>query len=377
MCGSCHDVTASTKTVCSGRGNLEEYFTCTSTLPSGRTVQSFTYLDVDTQFFTWFNTTRNSTLNAYIGNGRNAITDTWRVGQAPVIVLFSAVKVDKWLNGSQDALFADCDLSFCSKHYSGSYVQNCKIFHATPMEQPLSIMTAGIEAHDYACDHATGDYGCDPGSPYVLELAQPPQPSDQKQFTIDLNGAQYWMDFMADLFDLRWYYNDGTNESNNYYEEYQHSRHLGWEAQPPDISQPLAVADDLDAKIRLMASAFTNVLQNQTSNGTMFSGSAFENRTFIAISWGWLALPIVLVLASLVLLLVVIVQNRNMGLDVWKSDGVPLLFHGLEGWDSSDHNFDSIRELEKKTEQMWGTLVGGQEGRAFVRRTNGQGNAAR
>lgn len=60
-------------------------------------------------------------------------------------------------------------------------------------------------------------------------------------------------------------------------------------------------------------------------------GTAFELRTFVHIRWGWIALPVIVVLMTGAFLVAAMMTSRTTKTKLWKSSALAMLFHGLDG----------------------------------------------
>lgn len=123
----------------------------------------------------------------------------------------------------------------------------------------------------------------------------------------------------------------------------------------PMILQLLAQSLDVNNTMKAVADAITEVIRI-SPNSTSAIGSAFVQTTFIHVQWGWLALPISLMLMTVVLLAIVIVQSHVKKAVVWKSSSLAMLFHRTEGWDIPPGSVSDRHELEEMARQMRGQL---------------------
>jgi hypothetical protein len=82
-------------------------------------------------------------------------------------------------------------------------------------------------------------------------------------------------------------------------------------------------------------------------------GSAFSSTTRASIRWKWLALPFVLLVASLAFLILVMVETKRKGLVPWTTNILAALFHGIDKR-SSDHH---VRETEQDMEDEARTIL--------------------
>ncbi|KAI9051366.1 hypothetical protein LZ554_004413 [Drepanopeziza brunnea f. sp. 'monogermtubi'] len=94
---------------------------------------------------------------------------------------------------------------------------------------------------------------------------------------------------------------------------------------------------DLDPWVKRLALSMTNNLRtNPGSPSTdttrsFYAGTSYHNQLFFRIRWVWLALPIFLVIASLLFLIGSIVRSARSGLEVFKGSPLALLFSDIDG----------------------------------------------
>ena len=87
--------------------------------------------------------------------------------------------------------------------------------------------------------------------------------------------------------------------------------------------------DDLPNNINNIALAVTKYIPN--FNGTNHTGIAFVEETYVHVRWGWITLPLLLVVSGVVFLALAMFETRRHQVEIWKSSSLPLLFHGLSG----------------------------------------------
>lgn len=76
-------------------------------------------------------------------------------------------------------------------------------------------------------------------------------------------------------------------------------------------------------------------------------GIVWHQEPTIEIQWGWLALPLVVVVSSATLLASMILASRQHNAPRWKSSPLPLLFHGIRNWDDEEEHDLEEGRLEK------------------------------
>ena len=82
----------------------------------------------------------------------------------------------------------------------------------------------------------------------------------------------------------------------------------------------------LNATMANLATSMTNNIR-QYNYGGPASGVAWKIETVIEVRWAWMALPLSLVLLTVVFLVAAMLQSAHQ--QVWKSSSLALLFHGL------------------------------------------------
>lgn len=76
-------------------------------------------------------------------------------------------------------------------------------------------------------------------------------------------------------------------------------------------------------------------------------GIVWHQEPVIKIQWGWLALPLAVVVSSAILLVSMIVASRHYDAPHWKSSPLPFLYHGIRKWDDGEERDLVEGRLEK------------------------------
>jgi hypothetical protein len=74
------------------------------------------------------------------------------------------------------------------------------------------------------------------------------------------------------------------------------------------------------------------------------------NSAYVAIRWGWLAYPAVLLALTQIFFILVVAQSAINHTAVWKSSPLALLFHGLSGlYVQQEQRYDAmdLREMDE------------------------------
>lgn len=103
----------------------------------------------------------------------------------------------------------------------------------------------------------------------------------------------------------------------------------------PPVGSRLGLEADIDAAMNRLASSMTEPIRT-SQNSTANPGQTLVEKTFIHVSWGWLALPIALAVLSFVLVIAAIAVTRQSGVEVWKNEVLPLLFAQLRGFEAEE-----------------------------------------
>jgi hypothetical protein len=130
---------------------------------------------------------------------------------------------------------------------------------------------------------------------------------------------------------------------------------LGADSQPPILAQTLYVSQDATLMMgNLAASMSKNVRTSR--NATSVYGQAMTNVTYVKVHWGWLLLLVVTISMSIIFLLIVIISSHLSDTFLWKSNSLALLFHGLDGWSSTELDATKVAIMTRMARTMDGQL---------------------
>jgi hypothetical protein len=87
-------------------------------------------------------------------------------------------------------------------------------------------------------------------------------------------------------------------------------------------------------------------------NATSVPGQALADVTFVKVHWGWLSLLITTTGMSMIFLLMAIILSHLSTTFLWRSNSLALLFHGLEGWSSTELDATKVATMTR----MAGTM---------------------
>jgi len=79
-----------------------------------------------------------------------------------------------------------------------------------------------------------------------------------------------------------------------------------------------------------LAQSMTNSFRS-SGGAVPVPGAAFEAESYVHVRWGWIALPVAVVLLTAFFLAAAIFRSRRSGLRLWKSNALAMLYHGLDG----------------------------------------------
>ncbi|KAL9063095.1 MAG: hypothetical protein Q9157_008427 [Trypethelium eluteriae] len=115
-------------------------------------------------------------------------------------------------------------------------------------------------------------------------------------------------------------------------------------------------ANDINATMDRVAISMTNNIRTG-SNDALAYGEAWGDEQYLLIDMLWLLLPLVLIFLTFVLLFSSIVLSHFGGSQLWKNSPLPLLYHGLEGWNKEVlSSLDTIQIMGDEAKSMQATL---------------------
>jgi hypothetical protein len=79
---------------------------------------------------------------------------------------------------------------------------------------------------------------------------------------------------------------------------------------------------------------FDNIAHSMTNNirqssGELGGGIAYQAIPYVVVAWGWIALPLTLLVVALILLATTIIQTRKAGTKLWKTSSLAAFYHPL------------------------------------------------
>jgi hypothetical protein len=124
---------------------------------------------------------------------------------------------------------------------------------------------------------------------------------------------------------------------------------------PPILAQTLYASQNVSLMMDHLAASMTKHIR-ASRNATSVSGQAFTNATYVKVHWGWLSLLIATTGMSIMFLFIVIILSHSSATFLWKSNSLALLFHGLDGWSSTDLDATRVATMTRMAKTMNGQL---------------------
>ena len=259
----------------------------------------------------------------------------------------------------------------CAKTYKNILYENSTKTVPPPIETRLnsSALDADKMSISEACD--LGHCSQIPNNPNITVKYMRLTPEDPASPLTNHSFGFNKMDFLnlgayfVELFSVSWGTSVNTRQMG------QASRPIpDWSPDPgnltPMMAQFLADSPDINQTMRNIAESMSEVVRTG-ANGTTAPGRTYSNTTFIQVRWAWLAVPVSLMVMSIILLMIVIMQTHVKDAAVWKSSSLALLFHQLDGWDVPAGSVTDRHTLERMARKMKGQLRDDIGHPAFVR----------
>lgn len=98
-----------------------------------------------------------------------------------------------------------------------------------------------------------------------------------------------------------------------------------------NVMQSLWVSPNITERFETLAVSMTNQMRQDDDNQSMVLGITTSSVTIIRVQWGWMVLPVSLVILGCVFLFFSARKSRQLRQPIWKEDSLAILFHGLEG----------------------------------------------
>ena len=103
---------------------------------------------------------------------------------------------------------------------------------------------------------------------------------------------------------------------------------------------------DVTSTLSNITNSVTNsIMRSNTETAAL--GIIWHQEPIVKIQWGWLALPLAVVVCSAILLASIIVASRHYDAPRWKSSPLPFLYHGIRNWSDDEEQDLAEGRLEK------------------------------
>lgn len=218
-----------------------------------------------------------------------------------------------------------CTMQLCAKTFETPHYENFTATYLTGSQVGL-IVTAGD--------------GSDVQT-LTLNLENANETSISKNKTFWVNGCDYQQlsDNLYSLFDV---------SLDNIGISYSRQDPFGG---LPNSAGVFGKLDDIPALVSQIADSLTEEIRTSVDSFST-NGVGMNSEVFIVIDWVWLALPISVTVLTFVLLLVVIITNHARGMPAWRSSNLALLFHEVDGWDSSQMVIGGPEDMKARAKEM-------------------------
>lgn len=175
------------------------------------------------------------------------------------------------------------------------------------------------------------------------------QNNDEKIFEVNKNDYVVLSRFLGDML--------GFHLRDTDYDPAQRFPHL--------IGRALLLKHKIPAVFDMVANGMSIPVQQypdnrNRSNQHFVDAIAMEAKTCIHIWKRWFIVPGALVLLSMLFLTLTLINNLKNEAPSWKSATLPLLFHGLDGWD--EYNDDEVKMMLARAKGMLTKLEENEEG---------------
>ncbi|KAK7714007.1 hypothetical protein SLS57_007294 [Botryosphaeria dothidea] len=88
-------------------------------------------------------------------------------------------------------------------------------------------------------------------------------------------------------------------------------------------------------------------------NTTRHDGTAYTPEIYVKVRWAWLIFPgLLAILGAIFLTTSLIISRRHQASYFWKSSLIPLMFHGISGWDEGGSSVDNRKEMDELAKDM-------------------------
>lgn len=336
VCSSCSDITSQVTVVCPSNSSR---ITCYYYLPSGAILQGAMYEAGATGDY--FPTRWNSTASA-LRNGSD-------IGGKAGLASFEAVQ-----------LLADFDYdTFNMTSVIGvPTAWQCEFHLCTRTLESVNMTNGDITVYEkeqvsLVTLNETQTLNVSSGFAFIQAFG--PDTTTATDDAYWLNDADWSNlgDYLVDLFTCGW----GLSGFGASTAEYV-----------PNFGQWFADADMTNTTSDI-ASAMTEIMRT-SRNGTLTDGLVYRTRAYIHVTWGWLALPIIMSVLSMLLVIAMIIRSSRSGLPAWKESNLALLYHRVDGWPPRPPNGGNFRDhhhdLRRQTKDIMVSISGQSDQMVFA-----------
>ena len=342
VCSTCLDLTATVVPNCLVAGANKDQIQCNYTLPS--TNDTFNTLFAVTGGASvklpyqplWNSTVRSDNLDFYNPTASQPaqITKFSFISFAPDLPWQHYINYSNTKNPILTSFPAikqamQCTLKLCARTFTDPYYANFSASQFSGPETPLNLAFVPQQS----------------SARVLIELKPSTPGSLSMNTTFQVNFCDYLdlAEYLRDLFTTD--YNSGGMTGI--------LSQSGTQTQSitPNIGLALSQIGNITRLMQDISDSMTETFRTSV-NSTTYSGIGLNSVTYISITWAWLSLPIALVVLTFMMLIIVIVRNNARGIPAWKSSGLALLFHNLEGWHRSELELNRPQELEKRAAKM-------------------------
>lgn len=112
----------------------------------------------------------------------------------------------------------------------------------------------------------------------------------------------------------------------------------------------LNASSNISMTMNNIATAMTNHFRDSSNNTIV--GQASQTELFVDVTWPWITLPAILVLAGFIFLMLAMFETKRLGASIWKTSELALLFHG------SEESYADLQELLDRCSEMESVALG-------------------
>lgn len=341
ICGNCENISSKIKPVCSeqslshcsGKTSICEY-----TMPTGKTLSAKLYQTLRNGL----KTGPGPNAAQCVRSRRQAIWNSSSLVSydSSDVTHFEALQIPVLHHRNPLSAFQawDCSINFCARSYSTVNVTNGSLAFSQPVERtiiPPSTFYYGFKSQVFA-ENASSKHN--------------------ESYTIDSRSWFSLRELLDGVFVKAWTAGDLVVRPNGTVHCTAPSSTFG------EVGKQVAI-QDLPATFKNLTISMSAALLLSKRDTVLHSGQALLWKNYIHVSWGWLALPTVLVLITSIVLLATILQTRRNKLPAWKSSSLPSLFSQLEGRDRGSLSEgildrDAVERVAKDTEVQLNEYTG-------------------